>query len=60
VPGYTREARRKTVVTEEEARVAMKMRDEQNKRLQDKLRDLAADQANVFKQTMDPKEPPKK
>ena len=54
--GYTKEARRKTVVTGDEAYVAIKMRDEQNKRLQDKLRDLAADQANVF----NPKEPPPK
>ena len=50
-PGHTREARRKIVVTGEEALTAIKMRDEQNRRLQDKLRDLAADQANVFRQT---------
>lgn len=57
-PGYTREARRKIVVTSEDAAYAIKMRDEQNKRLQDKLRELANDQANVFK-PKDP-EPPKK
>ena len=38
-------------------RTPSKMRDEQNKRLQDKIRDLAADQENVFKPK--PKEPPK-
>ncbi len=54
-PGYTKEARRKIVVTGEDARFALKMRDEQNKRLQDKLRDLAADQANVFKEPKEPK-----
>ncbi len=61
-PGYTKEARRKIVVTGEDAGQAIKMRDEQNKRLQDKLRDLAADQANVFKQTVAPTPPmePKK
>lgn len=59
-PGYTREARRKIVVTGEEAAAAIKMRDEQNKRLQDKLRDLAADQAAVFKPRPDDEPPPKK
>lgn len=60
-PGYTREARRKIVVTGEEAMAAIKMRDEQNRRLQDKLRDLATDQANVFRQTKsEPKQPEKK
>jgi hypothetical protein len=54
-PGYTKEARRKIVVAGEDARFALKMRDEQNKRLQDKLRDLAADQANVFKESKEPK-----
>ena len=53
-PGYTKEARRKIVVNGEDAGQAIKMRDEQNKRLQDKLRDLASDQANVFKQTTTP------
>lgn len=48
-PGFTREARRKIVVSGDDAAVAIRMRDEQNKRLQDKLRDLAADQAGVFK-----------
>jgi hypothetical protein len=60
--GYTKEARRKIVVPSEEAAIAIKMRDEQNKRLQDKLKDLAADQANVFKDQQPKKDPmePKK
>jgi hypothetical protein len=45
--GYTREARRKIVVTEEEARTAFRQRDEARQRLQDKFRELAADQADV-------------
>jgi hypothetical protein len=48
-PGYTREARRKIVVSDADAAYAIRMRDEQNKRLQDKIRDLAADQESVFK-----------
>jgi hypothetical protein len=48
-PGYTREARRKIVVGAEEALAILRARDEQNKRLQDKLNDLLQDQANVFK-----------
>lgn len=55
-PGFTREARRKIVVSGDDAALAIRQRDEQNKRLQDKLRDLAADQAGVFK----PREEPKK
>ena len=57
--GYTKEARRKIVVTTEDAAYAITMRNEQNKRLQDKLRDLAADQANVFKEPAAPREPKK-
>ncbi len=61
LPGYTKESRRKIVVTGDEAYAATKMRDEQNKRLQDKLRDLAKDQQNVFKPpTETPKDEPKK
>ena len=59
VPGYTKEARRKTVVTSADAAYAIVMRNEQTKRLQDKLRDLAADQANVFREPTGPKEEPK-
>jgi hypothetical protein len=51
--GYSREARRKIVVTEAEADTAIRQRDEARQKLQDKLRDLAADQADVFK----PKKP---
>ena len=47
--GYSREARRKIVVTEAEADVAFRQRDEARQKLQDKLRELAADQADVFK-----------
>lgn len=46
--GYTREARRKTVVSEDDARVLIRARDERNKKLQDKLRDLTEDQKGVF------------
>jgi hypothetical protein len=51
--GYSREARRKIVVTEAEADIAIRQRDEARQKLQDKLRDLAADQAEVFR----PKKP---
>jgi hypothetical protein len=54
-PGFTREARRKIVVSGDDAALAIRMRDEQNKKLQDKLRDLAADQAGVFKVREEPK-----
>jgi len=47
--GYTREAKRKTVVTEDDALVLIRQRDEAQKRLQDKLRDIAADQSDVFR-----------
>jgi hypothetical protein len=46
--GYTREARRKTIVTEDEAYALIRQRDEKNKKLQDKIRDLAEDQRNIF------------
>jgi len=47
--GYTREAKRKTVLSDADTGAAIQARDDAQKRLQDKLRDLAADQANVFK-----------
>ncbi|HSQ57927.1 MAG TPA: hypothetical protein VLM40_19540 [Gemmata sp.] len=47
--GYTREARRKIVVTEAEAELAMRQRDESRRKLQDKLKELADDQAEVFR-----------
>lgn len=46
--GYTREARRKTIVSEDDARVLIRQRDEKNKKLQDKIRDLAEDQRSIF------------
>lgn len=46
--GYTREARRKTIVTEEDAELLTRQRDEAQRKLQDKLRDLADDQRGVF------------
>jgi hypothetical protein len=46
--GYTRGARVKPIVTEDEAFALTRARDEQQRRLQDKLRDLADDQRNVF------------
>ena len=58
-PGYTKEARRKIVVTADEAATALRMRDEQNKRLQQKLNDLVKDQENVFREPKE-KEPPQK
>jgi len=58
-PGYTKDARRKIVVTPDEAQYAIKMRDEQNRRLQNKIADLVKDQGNVFRgEGNDP--PPKK
>ncbi len=56
-PGYTKEARRKLVVTPEEAVYTLQMRDEQNRRLQNKITELVKDQGNVFK---GPNAPPKK
>lgn len=60
LPGYTKEARRKIVVTSDEAAYAIRMRDEQNKRLQDKIRDLTNDQQNVFRKPDEEPTPPKK
>jgi hypothetical protein len=58
-PGYTKEARRKIVVTPQEAEKLANMRNEQHNKLQDKVDELIKDQENVFKE---PKgtEPPKK
>lgn len=59
-PGYTKESRRKIVVTEEEADKLARMRDEQNKRLKNKLDDLVKDQGSVFRgEPAEPKEPKK-
>jgi hypothetical protein len=57
--GYTKEARHKIVVSPADAAFAANQRNEQNKRLQDKLRDLTADQESVFKANEEP-EPKKK
>lgn len=46
--GYTREAKWKTVVSEDDARGLILARDEAQKKLQDKLRDVANDQRGVF------------
>jgi hypothetical protein len=48
-PGFTKEARRKIVVTPKDAADAIAMREEQSRRLQNKLNDLVKDQANVFR-----------
>lgn len=54
-PGFTKDARRKIVVTADDAAYAIRMRDEQNKRLQNKLSDLVKDQGNVFRGEAAPK-----
>ncbi len=46
--GYTREAKRKIIVSEEDAFLSIRQRDESQKKLQDKLRDIADDQRSVF------------
>ncbi|HEY3790036.1 MAG TPA: hypothetical protein VGL71_14345, partial [Urbifossiella sp.] len=46
--GYTREAKRKTIVSEDDAYLLTKQRDEAQKKLQDKLRTIADDERNVF------------
>ena len=46
--GYTKEARRKTIVTEDEARLLTRQRDEAQRRLQDKLAEIEAQQRELF------------
>ncbi|MFO0805745.1 MAG: hypothetical protein U0791_21795 [Gemmataceae bacterium] len=46
--GYTREAKRKIIMNEEDAYLLIKQRDEAQRKLQDKLRDIADDQRDVF------------
>jgi hypothetical protein len=46
--GYTREAKRKTIMNEEDAFLLIKQRDEAQKKLRDKLREIADDQRGVF------------
>ena len=47
--GYTREARRKTIMSEADAEAAIRQRDEARQRLRDKLQDIANDQGEVFR-----------
>ena len=47
--GYTREAKRKIVMTETDVQTAAFQRDEARQRLRDKLQDIANDQVDVFK-----------
>ncbi len=47
--GYTREAKRKIVVSEADAAIALRQRDEARTKLRDKLNQLAQDQTEVFK-----------
>jgi hypothetical protein len=46
--------RLKTIVTEEDAYILTRQRDEAQRKLQDKLRDLADDQRNVFQPPQTP------
>jgi hypothetical protein len=57
--GYTREARRKIVVTGLDALYAIEMRDKEKDRRKENLEKLRKDQENVFKQPEEPA-PPKK
>ena len=47
--GYTREAKRKIVLTDAEAAAAIRQRDEARQKLRDKLQDIANDQFDVFR-----------
>jgi hypothetical protein len=47
--GYTREAKRKIVATDDEARMAIRMRDEARQKLRDQLDKIAQNLADVFK-----------
>jgi hypothetical protein len=46
--GYTREAKRKIIMNEEDAYLLIRQRDEAQKKLQDKLREISDDQRDVF------------
>jgi hypothetical protein len=46
--GYPREAKRKFVVTEADAEIAFRLRDEGRQRLREKLQQIAEDQTRVF------------
>ncbi len=47
--GYTREAKRKIVLTDAETAAAIRQRDEARQKLRDKLQDIANDQGDVFR-----------
>jgi len=47
--GYPREAKRKFVVTEADAEIAFRLRDEGRQRLREKLQQIAEDQSHVFR-----------
>lgn len=47
--GYTREARRKIVVSDADARIAIRLRDEAKQKLRDQLDKIAQNLADVFK-----------
>jgi hypothetical protein len=47
--GYTREAKRKIIMSEADAQAAAFQRDEARQRLRDKLQDIANDQGEVFR-----------
>lgn len=47
--GYTREAKRKIVVSDDEARIAIRLRDEAKQKLRDQLDKIAQNLADVFK-----------
>ena len=47
--GYTREAKRKIIMSEADAEIAIRQRDEARQKLRDKLQDIATDQADVFR-----------
>ena len=47
--GYTREAKRKIIMSEADAQAAAFQRDEARQHLRDKLQDIANDQSEVFR-----------
>jgi hypothetical protein len=53
-PGYPREPKRKIVVTEADAELAFRLREQGRQRLRDKLQQIAEDQANIFRPRKQP------
>jgi len=47
--GYTREAKRKIIMSETDAEIAIRQRDEARQKLREKLQDIATDQSEVFR-----------